>query len=405
MNSENFGKMIYKLRKKSGLTQSQLASRLNVTDKAISKWENGGGFPEITQIPALSEVFGVSSDYILKGDPHGIAIAGNIIVDSINIIEKYPKKTMLTNVYSQSNAVGGCVCNTIIDIAKIDPDVFLTAIGKVGNDDNGRFVTSQMKKYGIDVSKIRISDTQPTSNTMVMSEKDSGERTFFYASGANSEFGIADINLDALDCKIFHAGYIMLLEMLDAEDEEYGTKMARLLSEVRKRGIKTSIDVVSSQSDKFADKIIPALKYCDYAIMNEIESCNVTGLSPRNDDGSLNIDNIKATMETLVGYGIREKLIVHCSEAGFMLDSKGNFTVSGSLCLPDGYIKGSVGAGDAYAAGCLYGLYQGYDGEKLLEFASGTAAMSLSQPDSISGMKPKRDIENLINMYPKKQIL
>ena len=405
MNSENLGKMISKLRKKSGLTQSQLASRLNVTDKAISKWENGGGFPEITQIPALSEVFGVSSDYILKGDPHGIAIAGNIIVDSINIIEKYPEKTMLTNVYSQSNAVGGCVCNTIIDIAKIDPDVFLTAIGKVGNDDNGRFVTSQMKKYGIDVSKIRISDTQPTSNTMVMSEKDSGERTFFYASGANSEFGIADINLDALDCKIFHAGYIMLLEMLDAEDEEYGTKMARLLSEVGKRGIKTSIDVVSSQSDKFADKIIPALKYCDYAIMNEIESCNVTGLSPRNDDGSLNIDNIKATMETLVGYGIREKLIVHCSEAGFMLDSKGNFTVSGSLCLPDGYIKGSVGAGDAYAAGCLYGLYQGYDGEKLLEFASGTAAMSLSQPDSISGMKPKCDIENLINMYPKKQIL
>ena len=405
MNSENLGKMISKLRKKSGLTQSQLASRLNVTDKAISKWENGGGFPEITQIPALSEVFGVSSDYILKGDPHGIAIAGNIIVDSINIIEKYPEKTMLTNVYSQSNAVGGCVCNTIIDIAKIDPDVFLTAIGKVGNDDNGRFVTSQMKKYGIDVSKIRISDTQPTSNTMVMSEKDSGERTFFYASGANSEFGIADINLDALDCKIFHAGYIMLLEMLDAEDEEYGTKMARLLCEVGKRGIKTSIDVVSSQSDKFADKIIPALKYCDYAIMNEIESCNVTGLSPRNNDGSLNIDNIKATMETLVGYGIREKLIVHCSEAGFMLDSKGNFTVSGSLCLPDGYIKGSVGAGDAYAAGCLYGLYQGYDGEKLLEFASGTAAMSLSQPDSISGMKPKRDIENLIKMYPKKQIL
>ena len=405
MNSENFGRMIYKLRKKAGMTQAELASRLNVTDKAISKWENGGGFPEITQIPVLSEIFGVSSDYILKGDPHGIAIAGNIIVDSINIIEKYPEKTMLTNVYSQSNAVGGCVCNTIIDIAKIDPDVFLTAIGKVGNDDNGRFVTSQMKKYGIDVSKIVSTDTKPTSNTMVMSEKESGERTFFYAAGANSEFGIDDIDLDSLDCKIFHAGYIMLLDMLDAKDDEYGTKMARLLCEVQKRGIKTSIDVVSSESDKFADKIIPALKYCDYAIMNEIESCNVTGLSPRNADGSLNIDNIKATMETLVGYGIREKLIVHCSEAGFMLDSKGNFTASGSLCLPDGYIKGSVGAGDAYAAGCLYGLYQGYDGEKLLEFASGSAAMSLSQADSISGMKPKRDIENLINMYPKKQIL
>lgn len=405
MNSKNFGKMIFKLRKKAGLTQAELASRLNVTDKAISKWENGGGFPEITQIPALSEIFGVSSDYILKGDPHGIAIAGNIIVDTINIINKYPEKTMLANVFSQSNAVGGCVCNTIIDISKIDSDLFLTAIGKVGNDDYGRFVTKQMQKHGIDTSKIVVSNDCATSNTNVMSEIETGERTFFYAAGANAEFGIDDIDIDALDCKIFHAGYIMLLDMLDAKDDEYGTKMARLLAEVRKRGIKTSIDVVSSQSNEFADKIIPALKYCDYAIMNEIESCNVTGLSPRNADGSLNIDNIKSTMETLMSHGIHEKLIIHASEAGFMLDANGNFTVSGSLCLPDGYIKGSVGAGDAYAAGCLYGLYQGYDGEKLLEFASGSAAMSLSQPDSISGMKPKRDIENLIRMYPKKQIM
>lgn len=405
MNSENFGKMISKLRKKAGLTQVELASRLNVTDKAISKWENGGGFPEITQIPALSEVFGVSSDYILKGNPHGIAIAGNIIVDSINIIEKYPEKTMLTNVLGQSNAVGGCVCNTIIDIAKIDPDVFLTAIGKVGADDNGHFVTSQMQKYGIDTSKVVVSDTCPTSNTIVMSEQNSGERTFFCVPGASGEFGIDDIDIDALDCKIFHAGYIMLLAMLDAEDEEYGTKMARLLANVQNRGIKTSVDVVSAHSNKFAEKIIPALKYCDYAIMNEIESCSVTGIAPRHKDGSIHIENIKSTMETLMGYGIREKLIIHSSEAGFMLDSQGNFTVVGSLCLPSGYIKGSTGAGDAYAAGCLYGIYQGYEGEKLLEFASGSAAMSLSKPDSISGMKPKKEIENIIEKYPRREIL
>lgn len=404
MNTENFGRMIYKLRKKAGLTQAELASRLNVTDKAISKWENGGGFPEITQIPALSEIFGVSSDYILKGDPHGITIAGNIIVDIVNIIDKYPTKTMLTNVFSQTNAVGGCVCNTIIDLSKIDQNLFLTAIGKVGNDDYGRFVTSEMQKCGIDVSKVAISDTQPTSNDNVMSEKDSGERTFFYAAGANAEFGIDDIDIDALDCKIFHIGYIMLLDMLDAEDSEYGTKMARLLSMVQKKGIKTSIDVVSSESGDFAKRIIPTLKYCDYAIMNEIESCSVTGLNPRNPDGSLNTENIKSTMKTLMGYGVREKLIVHCSEAGFLLDSKGNFYVSGSLCLPSGYIKGSVGAGDAYAAGCLYGLYNGYDGERLLEFASGSAAVSLSKPDSISGMKPKKEIEKLLATYPKREI-
>ena len=43
MKNNNFGKTIYKLRKKHGLTQSELAARLNVSDKAVSKWENGAG--------------------------------------------------------------------------------------------------------------------------------------------------------------------------------------------------------------------------------------------------------------------------------------------------------------------------------------------------------------------------
>jgi sugar/nucleoside kinase (ribokinase family) len=341
---------------------------------------------------------------IENAEKKGIAIAGNIIVDIINIIEKYPEKNMLTNVKDISNVVGGCVCNTIIDIAKMDPEIKLTAIGKVGNDDQGRFVTSQMKDYGIDVSGVVVSDTLPTSRDYVMSEEKSGERTFFYASGANGDFGVDDVDEEKLDCKIFHAGYILLLEKLDEEDEVYGTKMARLLDKVSKKGIKTSIDVVSSETGLFAQKIIPALKYCDYAILNEIESCKVTGLSPRNEDGTINEENIKTTMEAFIKYGVKDRVIIHCCEAGFMLDAKGNYTVMPSLSLPSGYIKGSVCAGDAYAAACLYGLHNDYDGEKLLEFASCAAACSLSQPDAISGMRGKDEVIKLASIYPKQKL-
>ncbi len=54
MNVSNLGRMIMRLRKKKGLTQAELARRLNVSNKAVSKWENGGGYPEITQLPMLS---------------------------------------------------------------------------------------------------------------------------------------------------------------------------------------------------------------------------------------------------------------------------------------------------------------------------------------------------------------
>ena len=98
MNSVNFGKIVAKLRKERKMTQCDLAKMLNISDKAVSKWESGMGYPDIAQLPALSEIFEVSIDYLLKGNPKGIAIAGNIITDVVNIVDKYPEKNMLANI-------------------------------------------------------------------------------------------------------------------------------------------------------------------------------------------------------------------------------------------------------------------------------------------------------------------
>lgn len=67
--AENFsiGKTIATLRKAKGWTQVELAEKLNVSDKAVSKWESEAGFPEISQFPALAKVFGVTIDYLMTG--------------------------------------------------------------------------------------------------------------------------------------------------------------------------------------------------------------------------------------------------------------------------------------------------------------------------------------------------
>lgn len=334
----------------------------------------------------------------------GITVAGNIIVDIVNILDRFPERSMLANIQKTVYAVGGCVPNTIIDLAKIDPELPLSAIGKIGADENGRYVLAELKKYGIDISKVKIDDNSITAADSVMTDSRSGERTFFYAGGANKTFDICDIDVDALDCKIFHIGYILLLDALDGEDCEYKTKMARLLDAVSKRGIKTSIDAVSEDGERFAEKVVPALRYCDYAILNEVESCRVAGLSPRADDGRICIENIKRTMRKFFEYGVRERVIIHCAEAGFMMDKDGRFYASGSLKLPDGYIKGSVGAGDAYDAACLYGLYNDYEPIHILEFAAAAAACNLSASDSVSGMKSRSKIEGFSKLYKKREV-
>lgn len=65
MDAEAMGKRIAQLRKARNLTQQQLADQLNVTNRAISRWERGEGYPEITLLPKLADSLGVTTDEIL----------------------------------------------------------------------------------------------------------------------------------------------------------------------------------------------------------------------------------------------------------------------------------------------------------------------------------------------------
>ncbi len=399
MDTKLIGTIIARYRKKIGLTQAELASKLSVSDKTVSKWESGRGYPEITQLPALAALFGISIDYLMTGQRTGIAVAGNMIVDTVNSITKYPEIGMLTNITDTSRAVGGCALNTSIDLAKIDPSVPISAIGKIGNDENGSYIMSVLQKNRVDTNMVSVSDQVRTAFCNVMSLP-SGERTFFSYGGANNEFSPADIDITDLKCKILHIGYILLLDMFDADDDEYGTVMARFLHDVSQMGIKTSIDVVSSATADYGKKIIPVLKYTDYAIINEIECCNIWGYNPRNEDGSLNIDTLRRAMQNMIDAGVREKVIIHCKEAGFCLDKSGKFSAVGSLKVDKSLFRGSVGAGDAFCAASLYGLYNGWDDEAILRFASAAAVCNLFEVNSIDGMRSKDEIMEVLNTYP-----
>lgn len=68
MDNIQTGKLIAALRKKQGLTQQQLADKLHLSNKTISKWESGMGSPDISNLPVLAEALGISVDELLKGE-------------------------------------------------------------------------------------------------------------------------------------------------------------------------------------------------------------------------------------------------------------------------------------------------------------------------------------------------
>lgn len=68
MDNTKIGKLIYQLRKERNMTQLQLAEQLNISDKAVSKWERGLGCPEISLLPELSKIFDVDLERLLAGE-------------------------------------------------------------------------------------------------------------------------------------------------------------------------------------------------------------------------------------------------------------------------------------------------------------------------------------------------
>ncbi len=318
----------------------------------------------------------------------GIAVAGSILYDDINAVERYPSAGELVKILSVSRAPGGCVPNVGMDLALMRPELPVYAVGKVGDDDGGRFVCGVMEGAGVNVSGVRRGKNVATSFTQVMSVP-GGERTFFTHPGASADFGVNDVDLDALPVRMLHLGYFLLLDRIDRGDG------AKLLAACRERGIKTSIDFVTEAPEKFA-AIRPVLPLVDTLIVNEIEACRLAGLPETQ-------ENIRAACEKLMEMGVRERVIVHLPAFGACL-SKSGFTVSGSLLEPPGFKKGATGAGDAFCAGSLLGIYDGKSDREILEFAAMAATVSLSAPDATSGMRDEREIRTVCRDMKKKEI-
>lgn len=328
----------------------------------------------------------------------GIAIAGNVIVDTVKVIDTYPERGLLANITSIDQGVGGCTTNTLIQMAKIDGDMDLFAYGLVGDDVNGKYIIDMLVKYGINADGIKMRKNVITSFTDVMNSMDDNSRTFFHARGANAVFNIDDLDFDTMTAKFFHIGYALLLDSFDMPDEKFGTVMAKALYSAKQKGMITSMDVVSVNSSKFSQIVSASLKYCDNLIINEVEASMTCDMPVRKND-KLNKDYLRAVCAELLKKGVSELVVIHAPEAACAMDKDGKFSYVLSLKLPSDFIKGSVGAGDAFCAGMLYSLYNEYDIEYALLFSAGAAACNLSELNSTDGMKNIERIKQIIEKY------
>ena len=317
----------------------------------------------------------------------GILGGGNWIIDQVKLIDVYPQREQLANIRSQSQGTGGAPYNVLVDLAKLGAPFPLSAAGLVGKDALGELILADCRTHKIDTHYLRCTAAAPTSYTDVMSEQGDGRRTFFHQRGANALWKAEDLNFVRTKARIFHLGYLLLLDQLDMPDKKFGTRGAALLAAAQGAGLKTSVDVVSEDSDRFTKIVSPALKFVDYCILNEIEAGKTTGFKIRRADGSLDTVALRHAAGALLQCGVREVVVIHFPEGGFARTRDGKDSWQSSLKLPPKYIAGTAGAGDAFCAGVLLGLHEGWDLQRCLLTGVSVAAASLSEPTCTGGVK------------------
>lgn len=107
MNQEKIGKFIFECRKENKLTQEQLAERLGVTDKTISRWENGKTMPDISLFEPLCEELKISINELLKGErindkKSNVKLSAEVLIDYSRYIKGKNKRIILTILFVMS---------------------------------------------------------------------------------------------------------------------------------------------------------------------------------------------------------------------------------------------------------------------------------------------------------------
>jgi len=313
----------------------------------------------------------------------GLLAGGNWIVDHVKMIDVWPAQDALANISTQSDGNGGGAYNLAKNLAKLGCGFPLAGVGLIGRDADGDKILQDCEAHGIDHAAIQASAAAPTSYTDVMTVTGSGRRTFFHQHGANALLDLPQFDLTRTSARIFYLGYLCLLRTLDAVAETGHTPASQLFAQARAAGMITAADLVSNEASDFAVVVDPSLPQVDYLFLNEYELARLVGASASQDPAQLQVQAREALQR-----GVRGAVIVHLPKGALCLAVNQPAIWQPAVQMPASMIVGTAGAGDAFSAGFLLGVHEGWEVQRCLELAVCAAAASLRDATCSAALEP-----------------
>jgi sugar/nucleoside kinase (ribokinase family) len=282
---------------------------------------------------------------------------------------------------------GGPAHNVAMDLAKLEVPFAIMGMGAVGDDDAGRYLLKSCNDHGVAAHGIRVISGIQTSQTDVMTVEGTGRRTFFHHQGANANLVPDDFDLSDTSARILHLGAPGIHHNLDQPFGDDASGWVTVLRRAKAQGIKTNLELVSTTPEEIRRLGLPCLDHLDYLIINDYEAAALTGLDILK-EGIVSVPIARKAAVQLLAHGVEDLVVIHFPMGCVAAASDGRIVVQPSLNVPQHLIKSTNGAGDAFAAGVLSALHEGWSLEQTLVLGSCAAAATLRSVSTTASVAP-----------------
>jgi sugar/nucleoside kinase (ribokinase family) len=292
-----------------------------------------------------------------------VVCLGILVADVIaRRVDEIPPRGSLGLVEDISLRGGGCAVNTASVLVRLG--VSAAVAGKVGADPFGDFVLDLLDERGVERSGVLRDPGVATSSSVVLVDS-GGERTFLHLPGANGE-----VHSEELDEAVLFSGRVLHLAGALVMPELDGEPTARLLERAKARGIMTSLDTVWDATGRW-ERLLPGLPFVDLFVPSLGEAEAISGEREP-----------QAAALWLREHGVGTVAVKLGAEGCFV----GGESFEGLVEAPKVEAVDSTGAGDAFAAGFLYGSLAGWPLERAASFANAAGALATTAVGAVEGI-------------------
>jgi sugar/nucleoside kinase (ribokinase family) len=329
----------------------------------------------------------------------GVLSAGTFCVDFNKSIARWPEEDTSNEVIAIDRQGGGSGFNMALDLKRLDPDFPVEAMGVVGDDDLGRFLYRECDAHGVERGALQALPGGATMSVDAFSVRGSGRRTHFYHQGVAAAMTPDHFDLSSSSARILHLGLPGAHEAMDRPWRGEANGWVAVLRKARSLGLAANLELMTTSAARLSELGRPCLPYLDWLIVNDFEIGALAGRETRHADGTADVAAVQRAIDDVLAEGPLRWVVAHFPEGAVAGGRDGTRLALGSVAMPESAIVGANGAGDAFAAGMIYGLHEDWPIADCLRLACASAAASMRAVSTTEGVAPIADCLALAEKY------